>query len=301
MKQPLGSASAVRIPLLAGIVFASLALAGGAGAVAPKITETFDAGAQGWEIYEGTSEYDATWQASGGNPGGFVRYSDLGAASSDAVFADEEYVSHISRYEGGRILFDLRSDAGDPAAPTVTITDPDDYAFPAIHTRARHAPGLEWTSYAIPVETAATVWRDESGKRVGEKRFAAILGRDPVYEIQADLSASAAETTDLDNVGIINAAPRTLSLTYSAKKGKLKGTLKCPTDANCIAGETVTIVRRKKGPDEKLGKATTSTAGRYSLKRKHLKKGSYVASVAQTNPEVGTLCAAAKSPVLERK
>jgi hypothetical protein len=279
---------------------AVLGLATLAKAVPPPITDTFAKGDDGWEIYEGAAEHDARWIARGGNPGGFIRYRDSDSAGSPAVFADEDYVSKISRYLGQTIVFDLKTNAPDPRRPKVWITDPGDPSFPAISSTLQRSPGTKWRHYVLPIDARAARWVDSRGERISPKRFRKVLDRDPVFVVRADYSSSAAERTDFDSVGISTTVPRTLSLAYRAKTGLLKGRLRSARP-ECVDSQALQLFRVMKGPDHRIGTPTTSATGAYSLKRKRLKKGTYYALAPESNPNPGLTCLKAKSKSIKRK
>jgi hypothetical protein len=96
---------------------------------------------------------------------------------------------------------------------------------------------------------------------------------------------------------IVN-VPRTLTLSYSKAKKSFKGTLKAPVDpATCAAGQKVTIFKKHKGPDPKLGSPKTDPNGVYKLKDPG-KNGTYYASIAQKTSGQ-SICKAAKSGTVQ--
>jgi hypothetical protein len=86
---------------------------------------------------------------------------------------------------------------------------------------------------------------------------------------------------------------RTLRLAYSRKRRTFTG--KLASDARpCIARQKILIYGdRKKGRDPKVGTATTSNSGKYSLKKNNA-KGKFYASVKRTSTQPG-MCLAARS------
>jgi hypothetical protein len=91
---------------------------------------------------------------------------------------------------------------------------------------------------------------------------------------------------------------RTLTLTYKVRMGKFTGALTA-SKPQCKSAQPVTIFRQKSGPDQKLGSATTSAAGAYSL-TKQVGSGKYYATVPLKMVVNLAQCNAAKSPVLTR-
>jgi hypothetical protein len=89
---------------------------------------------------------------------------------------------------------------------------------------------------------------------------------------------------------------RTVTIAYSAKQDKFKGKLASEAPA-CIAELNVAVYEKKKGKDPKLGSATTTDAGGYSLKEKNA-EGKFYSAVKQTSTSAGT-CLAAQSKMIK--
>ncbi len=89
---------------------------------------------------------------------------------------------------------------------------------------------------------------------------------------------------------------RTLSIAYSGKQDKFKSKLASEAPA-CIAKQSVAVYEKKRGKDPKLGSATTTDAGGYSLKQKNA-DGKFYSAVKQTSIIAGT-CLAAKSKTIK--
>lgn len=86
--------------------------------------------------------------------------------------------------------------------------------------------------------------------------------------------------------------PGTLTLKYSAEAEKFKGKLG-PENA-CAVSREVQVFRKKKGPDPEVGSATTSSSGKYALKKKAA-PGKYYASAAVSTLATTGNCLAATS------
>ena len=114
-------------------------------------------------------------------------------------------------------------------------------------------------------------------------------------------SLNSSETTTIDNVALTGGGPppttdvpRTLTLSYSKKQKSFKGTLKAPLDkATCAASQKVTVFKKHKGPDQKLGSPKTDANGAYKLKDPG-KHGTYYASIDEKTSGL-SICKAAKS------
>lgn len=279
-----GAGLTLAVGVVATIASAS-ALAG-----PPTITETFDSSNDGWHVYEGLDESQAAWVASGGNPGGFIRYSDADGSGYDAFFGDEDYIEGIRRYRGaGSIVADVRSSVSN-AKPRVYLGDASDYRAPRLHSDSGQSLGTEWSHFVFPLR--ARLWRDEDGDRVSPARFGRFLAEDPVILWDAEYSSAAGETTDLDNVGIFS-GERELTIKYSKKfKGKI-----VPDNSSCAVG-TVKVFRKRSGKDERIGKDDTDGQGRYVVK-KNAKQGRYYAKIQEQEIEPGLVCEDAESPTIK--
>lgn len=286
----------VAVTLAGAIISAFLLTMAGAAAAPPTITETFHSGSDGWEIYENGTGSPAEWIPAGGNPGGFIRYEDADAASADALFADSDYVSNISRREGQTIVVDLR--AGEPRTdgPTVYLGDPYYPQYPMIHLERGASLSAGWVHYEFPLSSnRAHRWRDEAGEPLTHEDFRAFLATDPAIYFRADYSVESGESTDFDNVGIVMFIPRNLTLRFKrSRDDEFYGRLKSPNDA-CEPNVEVRVYRKAHGKRKLIGSKMTNGSGRYGLSDAG-KPGKYVAKVDET--ELGSpldVCAPAKS------
>jgi hypothetical protein len=107
----------------------------------------------------------------------------------------------------------------------------------------------------------------------------------------ADGADSCAKASSSDPSGC-PAVTRTLKLSYNQKRKRLKGRLR-PPSAEC-ADIPVEVLKRKRGPDPLVGKATPKPDGRFQLTKK-VKRGVYYAAVdGRTVPDVA-VCKAVTS------
>jgi hypothetical protein len=107
------------------------------------------------------------------------------------------------------------------------------------------------------------------------------------------------DSSDLDGAFKAYVAPntRTLSIGYSERKGKFRGKLASQSPPTCSSDEKVSVFKKKRGKDPKLGSDTTRENGKYSLKERNA-EGKFYARVKQTSISGGT-CLAAKSETIE--
>jgi hypothetical protein len=282
------------------VVGAVLWLVTAAGATPPDLTDDFDGGSDGWSLYEGGSIGPADWFAAGGNPGGFLSHTDAGGGSH-AAFGDAGYVAHLSRYyERARIVADLRSTAVGAPSPTVRLVDPDYATFGSISSSSGPPLGADWHHYSFPLR-AASGWYDDDGDRLDSGELRRFLALDPVILVDAGYGAGA--RTDLDNVGLIQEWPRSVSIRAKAGHKGFKGVIKVLggfDEPQCLDSEKVRILRVRKGRTRVFGSATTDSVGKYSLSRT-TKPGRYFAKAPLAPQEMGPPCGAAKSKTIRVK
>lgn len=73
-------------------------------AFAMMITSTFDVNDDGWTAQVGEGEI--TYQATGGNPGGFLSIQDVGPASY-VVYPPSKFKGDLSQFDGGLLSYDI--------------------------------------------------------------------------------------------------------------------------------------------------------------------------------------------------
>ena len=192
----------------------SVGLAAPAGAT--TVSSTFDSSNQGWSVGDiGPSVPPpgivgaAGWNASGGNPGGYISTTDV--ANIVAFLASSSYTGNLSAFHGGTLTFDLQDlDGNDsvdyPAVVIYTSTGSIAYDAPP--------PGTTWTSYSVPL--TASGWTEylggenTGGTPLTEAQFVTALSNVTALAIEADWH-NGADLTGLDNVilstGASGAAP----------------------------------------------------------------------------------------------
>ena len=192
---------AIGVPVLA--VTALL----GAIAQAGAVSSTFDDGREDWRILDlriGThgqhtivNTYDPIWASSGGNPGGFIGWTDCTPVWW--VFdAPAQFLGDKSSTFGGTIRFDMQVDAADsPPYEAVMLVGPGSTLYYVMDP----SPPIEnFTSFIIPLTPEG--WRFDHPDDGPQATIAQMEG------VLADLKAlrisgewlNGWETTNLDNV-----------------------------------------------------------------------------------------------------
>ena len=77
------------------------------------ISSTFDADLEAWTV---NSTGSVSYSATGGNPGGFARFSDAGPAPSFRAIAPAKFLGNLLAFDGGIVSFDA-----------IVVSAPDSY------------------------------------------------------------------------------------------------------------------------------------------------------------------------------
>lgn len=185
---------------------------------------TFDTGDDGWIAVDLPNSlgnpppvlatYSLTYNASGGNPGGFVSMTDV---TGDWVMfsAPAAFLGNKSAAFGGAIVFDLQSDFGGiDGYPAVTLVG-DGMALYYPTT----APATTWTAYGI--QLLPTGWKlgdYVAGPEPTAAEMQGVLSNLTALYINSDWTFGV-ETSGLDNVvmaGHMAAVPEPGSLTLAS-------------------------------------------------------------------------------------
>lgn len=109
------------------------------------ISETFDAGANGWAFYNDAGNFQ--WVSSAGNPGGCLQASDVGDGRYWGFVASPAMLGNKSCWYGGEIYWDLRTSAVDSTGnnqPDAVIEGPPGIVL--VLDRPNPSPNV-WVSY----------------------------------------------------------------------------------------------------------------------------------------------------------
>lgn len=190
----------------------SLLAAAPAAAQVTLVGSTFDAGAEGWrsgDFYGTGAGNPSTWVAAGGNPGGFIRTTDV--SNIAGFIAPAAYLGNRSAALGGSFRLDMRVDL----APNTNIAQLrlsngtlDLYFYGA-------DPAVDsWSTLVVPL-TASSAWRvgtatssptPGTGTVATQAQLLAVLSNLTQLRVLAD-QHNGTDRTDLDNVALLTAAP----------------------------------------------------------------------------------------------
>ncbi len=199
-----------------GIIILSLTFTWGNQAVsqasAPLAQSTFDTGLDGWT---GNPE-ELSWASTGGNPGGYARWQDIGA-NSLPLSAPDSFLGDWSLLDGvGFISYDQKvfstGSYTDRGSFHVAISGPGGYAVwsgPVAPDGCPGLPGCDWTTYVVPL--VESEWTLTSGT------WSALLADVTALQINPELygNISGAEIQGIDNVLLDNGLLATASSTQN--------------------------------------------------------------------------------------
>jgi hypothetical protein len=160
-------------------------------ASAATISSTFDSNADGWIAVDPTSDYTASWQGSGGNPGGFLLGNESNPLGGTGYFiAPSKFLGNLSAYSGGTLSYDLKVIGG-------SISN----FFEDVDVKITGGAGTAlWSSTFIPVGNDwFTLQVQLTQVNFTGGNLAAILANVTKFEIRGEL-ISGSESEGLDNV-----------------------------------------------------------------------------------------------------
>ena len=164
-------------------------------ASASGVTTSFTTGFEGWTFVNPSG---SSWQSSGGNPGGYVRFDDLGPANGGQFLAPASYLGNWTSYDGvGSLSADAQLFVLPPQAfafPSFSISGPGGSAF---WTASVPSGPFGWTTFTAPI--TASQWSIRSGS------WAAILANVTQLLIFMPASSVGGEITGIDNVTLVPA------------------------------------------------------------------------------------------------
>jgi hypothetical protein len=192
-----------RFPLVAAGLFALL------GASAFAQIWNFDASAQGWTIYDavGSGNYASigtgviNWNATGGNPGGFV--SALDPSNGSFMFRAPISGVNYTAFNGGLVNFSLETDQTPDFSDDSVIVFRGGVGDLTIVSALGSQPNVSWTNYSLSLNPGAFRLGNLSGPVVTASQFADVLGNLNLFLIDGEFHNGIAETTGLDSVAFI--------------------------------------------------------------------------------------------------
>lgn len=175
---------------------------------------SFDIDGDGWQIVDFLSPdqyvfpgatYSANFQASGGNPGGYIDFTDP-SSGSFYFAADANFRGNLSHFLGGNLNYSQKVNSGNSSQwrddPDVVIVS-GGQAF--VYQNAAN-PGSDWTSFSVALGSSGWHKGNLSGAAVSDVEFQSALGNVSALYLRGEYINGVVETTGLDAVYLSTAA-----------------------------------------------------------------------------------------------
>jgi hypothetical protein len=194
-------------------IFAPLALFAAGLLVLPSVlaqTWNFDAGSQGWTVYDtiGSGNYSnigtglVNWTATGGNPGGFI--SAVDASNGSFMFQAPISGVNYSAFNGGLLNFSLQTNQTPDFVDDSVIVFKGGVGNLTIVSALGSLPGVSsWTNYSLGLNASAFHIDNLSGATVTSAQFADVLGNLNLFLVDGEFHNGVSETTSLDSVAFV--------------------------------------------------------------------------------------------------
>ena len=190
----------------AGAVVFAAAVLSATPSFAATISSNFSTNDEGWQVGDINSNTSATsvgaptYNAAGGNPGGYIATTD--AATIIAFLAPSSYLGNQSSFYGGSLNFSL-----------VDTVPADGVAYPAVViysggqsiAYSQGFPGTTFTNFSVPLTQSGWYFyqggESTSGGPVSQAQFQSIIGNISALAIEADWHTGD-DLTGLDTVSL---------------------------------------------------------------------------------------------------
>jgi len=160
-------------------------------AVPAQASSTFDAGFDGWNPVI----FGFSWQSDGGNPGGFLQFTECCNPPFSSLQAPRTYLGDWSSLDGiGAFRYDFRLFGGttDPNTAGVLVIGPGGSMF---WHQSANAGINGWETLAAPL--SQTSWEITSGS------WNSILANVTEVRLVPDYLDGFGETTGIDNIALV--------------------------------------------------------------------------------------------------
>lgn len=191
--------------LCAGVVTITPCLA------SADVSDTFGSDNGGW-THIGDNTIPPAFNATGGNPGGYISISDPANGQGDFFVAPAKYLGNQSGALNQTLSFDLLlSNAADGTNPNVVLSNGTTtlvYVYPTLPSTTG-----QWIHESMTLGTSDPNWHltATGGPAPSQSDFENVLGSLTTLDILGDLHLGT-ETVGLDNVTLVVQAPEPASL-----------------------------------------------------------------------------------------
>lgn len=171
-----------------------------------QISSTFDSNADGWTASDSQTGPAPAYEASGGNPGGFISVIDAVAGTATYFNAPAKFLGNRSSYHGGILAFDLQVDVT-PNSSTAGVRLTSSLGVVLVKLLPQLpavAPG--WSSYQFTLDESEE-WRVGSvtGLVATATEIQAVLSSLAQLQINGEYSTVSNDGGGLDNVMLMPA------------------------------------------------------------------------------------------------
>lgn len=169
---------------------------------AAAIESTFDAGLEGWTSSEGG---ELAFEATGGNPGGFLKQTDT-SLNDMFVNAPAKFLGNLTPYLNGTLSFDARQVSGDGEkyAPFGFVTIFNGGNAVSVDIAGANAPSTDWTTFSVKL--------DADGFETTLEALTAVLSNVTMISVELESQIGIVEATGMDNFRITSAVPEPSTL-----------------------------------------------------------------------------------------
>jgi hypothetical protein len=162
----------------------------------PLAVSTFDSNAEGWAVI-GNGVGTPTYQATGGNPGGYVSATDQTDDTTWFWSAPAKFLGNKSAAYGGVLRFDLRQDSIDAQFQEYDVIL--DGAGLRLVLEATYTPRTSWTSYIVILDERAGWFKDGTNNPPTAGEMQAVLADLTALRIRGEYR-DGNDTGGLENV-----------------------------------------------------------------------------------------------------
>jgi hypothetical protein len=158
-------------------------------ASADTISSTLDTGAEAWSaLDQQTGDYTASWQSTGGNPGGFLQGTENIVLGGTGYFiTPSKFLGNLSAYAGGTLTYDLK------------VIQGSDYFSDVDVIISNGANSASWTSNINPVGDGWVTFQVQLNQPNFGSNLASILSNVTEFQIRGEF-INGPEIEGLDNV-----------------------------------------------------------------------------------------------------
>ena len=153
----------------------------------------------GWSLASGSATL--AHPALGGNPGGFLRFSEsVDVDSGFELQAPAEITDKLGSAEGQYLAFDAILLTGDVAGGQWGSVQIEGNGMVA-RSKISQNPSDQWRRYFVPL--VESYWLDSEGQEISSEDWAAILSDATVLRLSFDADTESIDQTGLDNFAIV--------------------------------------------------------------------------------------------------